>query len=361
MAKFPARAVRMRDWTLQEKVAFLRDPHSYAHRPRQVQTVETHFAWVFLAGHFAYKLKKPVRQDALDYRTVAAREHGCREEIRLNRRLAPTVYLSVLPLTSRNGTLVLGRGGRIEDWLVKMRRLNLNNMLDRTLVARSLNGVELARLSGMLARFYARAKRAPMAPGRYLARLRRGIAANRRALLRAGPAVSPRLVKSVTRAQREFVAQAREALAARGSFIVEGHGDLRAEHVCLGSPACVIDCLEFSRDLRLLDPAEELAFLSLEVERLGRKRLAAQLVRRILAASDDHVAAAVVDFYHSYRALARAKLAIWHLRDPAYADPRPWVKRANSYLRDADRHLHRAFTRPRDPRVPLGSAGTANC
>ncbi|MFI4889296.1 MAG: phosphotransferase [Steroidobacterales bacterium] len=322
---------------------------NYPHRPRQVLVLETHFAWVFLAGRYAYKLKKPVRHLAMDYRGLAGRKRGCQEEIRLNRRLAPSVYLSVIPLTLRGGSLSLGKHGRVQDWLVRMRRLSLPRMLDRTLLTRSLGDQELERLTRMLARFYARAKPAPTARGAYLARLRRGVSANRAALRAAGPAIRQALVESVTQAQRDFIHQARTPIAARGAHVVEGHGDLRAEHVCLGPPMCIIDCLEFSRDLRLLDPVEELAFLSLEIGRLGHKALGADLLRRFLVASNDHVPESVESFYLSYRASVRAKLAIWHLRDSQYTDPRPWIRRTNSYLRDADRHIRQALSRLRRP------------
>ncbi len=343
------RGRQLRACTLKEKVAFLSTAGNYPHRPRKVEAVETHFAWVFLAGRYAYKLKKPVRQRSMDYRSLAGRKRGCQQEIRLNRRLAPAVYLSTIALTRQGGSLSLGRNGRVQDWLVKMRRLSLPRMLDRTLAVRSLGDRERQRLARLLARFYARARRAPVTGGAYLARLRRGVAANLTELRAAGAAIRQVLVADVTDAQRDFLRQAHLALAARGTHVVEGHGDLRAEHVFLGSPMCIIDCLEFSRALRLLDPVEELAFLSLEIGRLGHRSLGADLMRRFLAASNDQVPESVISFYLSYRAMVRAKLAIWHLRDPQYPDPRPWIRRSNSYLRDADRHIRRALSRLRHP------------
>ena len=131
-------------------------------------------------------------------------------------------------------------------------------------------------------------------------------------------------------------------LGERGECVVEGHGDLRAEHVWLGPPPCVIDFLEFSRALRLFDPAEELAALSLEIERLGHPLLAAELVSRFRSASGDYVPEAIMSFYRSHRAATRAKLAIWHLGDPQFPNTRPWVARAHSCLKDALRHGRRA-------------------
>lgn len=329
--------------TLEDKVAFLRRPDSYPGRVRHVSTIETHFAWLFLTSRHVYKLKKPLRQDVMDYRTLAARERGCRDEVRLNRRLAPSVYLSVVPLTMQQDRLVLGPGGTVEDWLVLMRRLPASQMLDQVLAKRTLSTEELRKIIAMLARFYRRAEPAPMTPQAYMSRLLKQINDNEQALQAVEVADGPGRVEPVMTLQREILEQAGDALASRGASVVEGHGDLRAEHVCIGSPLCVIDCLEFSRELRLLDPLEEIAFLALEIERLRRPELARDLVRGFLTERDDPVAEAIVHFYQSHRATTRAKLAAWHLKDPQFPDPEPWITRACSYLQDAERHASEAL------------------
>jgi aminoglycoside phosphotransferase family enzyme len=331
-----------RPYGLDDKVAALRVPLSYPGGIRRVEAIETHFAWVFLAGRHAYKLKKPVRQAAMDYRSLAAREHGCREELRLNRRFAPQVYLGVVPLTVQGGSLVVGRGGAVVDWLVKMRRLPASGMLDRRLLRRALRRDELDRLCTRLAGFFARAESVPFGEETYIARLRREVLQNRRTLRGARAHGCRALADSAADTQREFITRARHLLEGRAGRVVEGHGDLRAEHVHLGPPVCVIDCLEFSRELRLLDPVEELAFLSLEVERLGWPRLAAEIPRRVCALRGDSVPEAVVSFYTSHRASTRAKLALWHVGDPQFPDARPWIARARSYLEDAHRHAQLA-------------------
>jgi aminoglycoside phosphotransferase family enzyme len=308
---------------------------TYPGRIRRVEAIETHFAWVFLAGHHAYKLKKPVRHAAMDYRSLAAREHGCREELRLNRRFAPDVYIAVLPLTVLDGSFAIGGRGPVADWLVKMRRLLSSGMLDRILLRRPLTRAELGRLCTELAGFFARAESAPSSDEAYVTRLRREVLENRRVI--RGARSCRALGDAVADTQREFIARARHLLAARAARVVEGHGDLRAEHVHLGPPVCVIDCLEFSRELRLLDPVEELAFLALEVERLGRPRVAAEILRRVGSLRADSVPEAVVRFYTSHRAATRAKLALWHVGDPQFPDARPWIAKARSYLRDAHR------------------------
>ncbi len=332
-----------RQVSLPEKVAFLRDPRSYRGGVRRVTAIETHFAWVFLTARHAHKLKKPIRHGAMDYRTLAAREQGCREELRLNRRFAPGVYRSVVPLVRRGGRLALDGYGEIVDWLVRMRRLPDAKMLDRVLARRRLRGGEFERLLRALTRFYGSVRPEPMQGAAYVARLARQITENRRALRRAGARARQQRADGVARAQRRFLRRARRLVGERATHLVEGHGDLRAEHVCLAAPVAVIDRLEFSRELRRMDPLEEIALLSLEIERLGHADLAARLVRRYCAATRDPAAPALVSFYLSQRASNRAKLAAWHLGDARFPDPRPWLARADSFLRDAGRHARDAL------------------
>ncbi len=128
---------------------------------------------------------------------------------------------------------------------------------------------------------------------------------------------------------------------ARAGRIVEGHGDLRPEHICLLPEPQIIDCLEFSRDFRILDPADELGFLALECERLGAPGLKRTIFDAYTELSGDTPPATLVHFYQSYRACMRAKVALWHLKEPALRDSRLWRARARDYLRLAREHVER--------------------
>ncbi len=348
-----------------EVIALLSDPgHGRGHR-RSVQTIETHFAWVFLVGGKAYKLKKPMRQTSMDYRMLAARERGCRNEVLLNRRLAPGIYLRARAIVRRRaGPLALGRGSSILDWVIEMRRLPARGMLDRAIVERRVKRSDLSRIVRRLARFFRSAEPLPMSGPLYLSRLRREILANARALAARDLGLSRRRIEPVIRSQLEFLASGAPMLAGRGGRLVDGHGDLRPEHVYVGSrgrEACVIDCLEFDRDLRRLDPAEEVAFLALECERLDARELTRELLERYREETSDSVTDAVFHFYMSRRAATRAKIAAWHLRDRQFAGQRrEWKARAHSYLRDAFVHIRaaqRALSAPAaEPTEPTGQA-----
>jgi aminoglycoside phosphotransferase family enzyme len=184
--------------------------------------------------------------------------------------------------------------------------------------------------------------------------MRRQVLRDGRALSRLQNAISQPLLRQVTAAQLRYLASERGELARRGLAVVEGHGDLRAEHVYAGDPSCVIDCLEFDRELRLLDPAAEMAQLALDIARLGRADTAAGLLRRFRRFSGDEPSEAVVQFYMSQGALTRAKLAANHVGDPQYPDPRPWIARTRRHLREALRHARNAL---REAGAPSGRGG----
>jgi aminoglycoside phosphotransferase family enzyme len=155
-------------------------------------------------------------------------------------------------------------------------------------------------------------------------------------------ALNRAMVDPVIHAQLAYISAAR-LLGSRGLHLVEGHGDLRLEHVCLGPPPSVIDCLEFDRDLRRLDPAEEIANLALGSGRLERADLAREFQHRYRNALGDPVPGDQFQFYMSQRAVIGAKTAAWHVRDPMYVDREVWIARANSYLDDAMRHVRCAL------------------
>jgi aminoglycoside phosphotransferase family enzyme len=290
---------------------------------------------VFLTGRFAYKLKKPVRYEFLDFRTVQARQRSCEEEVRLNRRLAPEVYLGVVPLTRNpDGGLRLGGFGEPVDWLVKMHRLPPERMLDRAIAQGTLTPPQVRGLALFLAEFYRNAPPVVMTAQAYRTRLDAEIAANLRHLRDSAYDLPGGLVERLCRAQADFLA-AHPALfdrRARNRRIIEAHGDLRPEHICLGPRPQIIDCLEFKREFRILDPADELSFLSLECARLGAANVEPLLFEVYREVTEDAPAAELIAFYKGYRACLRAKIAVWHLREPEVRTPEKWRALARTYL-----------------------------
>jgi aminoglycoside phosphotransferase family enzyme len=326
---------------LHEKVAFLRRAEAYAEPVDRVDAVETHMSWVFLANGWAYKLKKPARSPFLDFSTREARRLDCEEEVRLNRRLARDIYVGAVPLTwdQHEGLQLEGTGCPV-DWLVKMRRLPAERMLDRALASGAAQPHDAVRVATVLARFHRNLTPVEMTFGAYAQRLAEEIEASRAELEQPAYALDLGRVGAVAEGLIASLRSTAALLAERveGRRIVEGHGDLRPEHVCLLEPPVVIDCLAFNRDLRILDAADEISYLAMECERLDAAWFGAALIEAYRQAAEDAVAQTLVHFYSAFRALIRAKLAAWHTHDAPPEGRVKWISRALQYLGLAEAH-----------------------
>jgi uncharacterized protein len=327
----------------EELVRFLSEPASYPRRTSKVQCVQTHMAYVFLTDSFAYKLKKPVRYSFLDFSSVELRRAACEAEVRLNRRLAPTIYLGMLPVTrDLSGSLRLGEtpGGVAVDWVVWMRRLPADRMLDAVIRAGGPTRRELRGMVKKLVAFYRGAPVEPIEPAAYVEQLGRSVESDVSSLLAHADHLPLPAIEPVGAALRKQLEDGGGLFArrARDGRIVEAHGDLRPEHICLVMPPAIIDCLEFRRDFRILDPAEELAFLAMECERAGAAWIRRALFEAYAELSGDDPPKPVVEFHIGARALLRAKIAIWHLRngDPTATDR--WRSASLEYLQLAARY-----------------------
>ena len=328
--------------SLAEKLARLREPSAYRHAPARVDIVETHMSYVFLAGDRAYKMKKPVRFAFLDFSTIDAREADCREELRLNRRLAPQIYLAVVPLTlASSGEMSFGGEGEIVEWLVEMRRLPAERMLDRLIADGSLTARDIEALAGRLGEFYASAARSTISAHDYVAHFFREHAETCRIVTMRDFALDHDLPRALLdRVERLLVAQT-PALEARvrEKRIVDGHGDLRPEHICFCAPLAIFDCLEFNAQLRQVDPFDELAFLDLECDCLGAPQAGAAIVAATAERLGEAPPRPLFALYGACRALLRARLALAHLLDPAPRRKEKWAPLAHRYLALAEARL----------------------
>jgi aminoglycoside phosphotransferase family enzyme len=357
----------MESISLAEKVAFLGSADAHGHTSERVTCRETHMSWVFLVGDRVYKLKKPVRFPYLDFSSLERRHAACVAELVLNRRLAPDVYQRIVPLVRSGRTLRLGGPGEIVDWLVVMRRLDEAETLEHALLTRQLTVGQLDPLIATLARFYHRAGRVSISPSIHLSNWRRNLADNRRVLLDPRLGLPSGLVRRLDRVLRRFLAQRSEAIAARARrrCIVDGHGDLRPEHIWPGPPVRIIDCLEFNPQLRAIDPLDEIAYLGIECARLGGEQYGAYLTRRIGGRLPGGFSEELFTFYRCYRAMLRARLAIAHLLEPEPRTPAKWPRLARAYLELASREASRLerLLGGRSPRVraahwPIRSCAT---
>jgi aminoglycoside phosphotransferase family enzyme len=320
---------------LDTKVAALKQPATYPDGPTQVDIIETHMSWVFLTTRHAYKLKKPVRYDFLDFSTLAARRRNCEHEVRLNQRLAPDVYLGVVALAvDAGGRLVLDQPGEAVEWLVKMCRLPAEHMLEHLIMRGKVHEADLDPVATMLATFYKDSTPISIDGKRYHSQLERDIQYSLRELSRPQYELAGALIETIDNAAGGLLRDEPalfETRAAQGK-IIEGHGDLRPGHICLKPRPVIFDCLEFNRQFRLIDPADELAFLAMECERLGAPSVGETFFRVYRQITGDDPSPRLVNFHKASRACLRARLAIWHTHELEKPDWPKWQELAESYL-----------------------------
>jgi len=321
--------------TIADKRAFLESGVAWPGEPPPL-CLETHASFVFLTLDRAYKLKKPVRLPHADMRSVAARSHLCDEEFRLNRELAGDVYRRVVPLTlCPGGGLSIGGEGRPVDWLVEMERLPASAMLNRRIVeGPPPQPAEIDAVGARLVAFYS-GRKGSLADGRvYHARLGRELATDIRHLSEMSDRLEPVQVEEASAHVPALLEAARTEIEDRAStgLVVEGHGDLRAEHVCLTAPPVLFDRLEFGRAFRLIDPHDEVGALDLDCLKLGVDWIGPTLHRQLATAGIVLPAPGLLSLYRVLRCLTQARLSIDHLRDPYPRTPEKWAPRARWFI-----------------------------
>jgi uncharacterized protein len=328
-------------------------PSFYPHCPAQVELKQTHISYAFIAGDFVYKVKKPVHFAFLDCTRLGDRFHYCREEVRLNSRLSPGVYLGVFPILKRGDSFVLGPEARTEhpdavEYAVKMRRLPEDRMLDAMLAAGKVTSEMIRAIAGRIANFHAEAPSAHAWEYGSAAAIWRSVIddiAQNEAFLELTLRSSQ--FSEIDIFCRNFITAHWRDLNNRAleGRVREGHGDLRAEHICLlGDQIDVIDCVEFSEQLRYGDVASDIAFLAMDLDRLGASSFADELVEAYADTTGDHELAVFVPFYKCYRASVRGKVeSIRSLeREVASAERQRAHKLAKAYFSLACRYARAA-------------------
>jgi len=294
----------------------LAQPECYPHHPPQVEVVQTHISAVFLAGDVVYKLKKPVRFSFLDYSTLPLRQHYCQEEVRLNRRLAPTVYLGVVPILAAGDSYKVAdvalSDPRAVDYLVKMRRLPEERRLDSLVAADRVTKVGIHALAKRLVNFHQTAPTAQAAVSGTPDVIWQAIADNfQETASFVGQTLSAKQYELIQDFSRHFFAEHQELFSTRilQGRVREGHGDLRCEHVYfLDEGITIVDCIEFNSRLRTCDIASELGFLTMDLELQGAPVLAAELAHTYAVQMEDADFLRLLPFYQCYRAYVRGKV-----------------------------------------------------
>jgi aminoglycoside phosphotransferase family enzyme len=309
----------------------LADARAYPHPVDRVEVCQTHISVVFLAGSRVYKIKKPVDLGFLDFSTLERRRHFCAEEVRLNRRLAPSVYHGVVPINRAGDRLVVDQPGDLVEWAVQMERLPPEATL-RSWLQRGQGGPELiAALAGRLARFHADAEggEAVAAFGRFAV-----VAGNAREnFTQSADQVGATVSAAVFGRLREGTDDALNRLRpliddrARQGKPRDTHGDLHLDHVYLfpdrppPGDLVIIDCIEFNERFRFADPVADMAFLVMDLKLHGHRNLAGTFADAYFQAADDEPGQALLPLYTAYRATVRGKVEGMKYREKEVPEP----------------------------------------
>ncbi|MDN3671262.1 hypothetical protein QWY93_18330 [Echinicola jeungdonensis] len=295
--------------TTEEVVNFLKIKENYPDSPDELEVIETHMSWVFLTDNYAYKLKKQVIWNSLDLRLPEIRYRNCRDEIRLNKAMAEKVYIGLTPVNIlETGKLKIGGKGKPVDWLIKMKRLPEDSMLDWALKHRCLHFPDIRRAAVALAEYYRRQPSAEWDYHRHQTYLADEILKVKKELLSQEYGMPPDLILYITVTLLRFMKENGEMFEQRinSGKIIEAHGDLKPEHVCLSDPPVFIDCLEFEVTLKIMDIAEELSYLALGCEMLDSEPTGAYFIKIYKQLANDKIPDTLILFYKCKQALFRA-------------------------------------------------------
>jgi hypothetical protein len=302
-------------------LAALSEPALYPHPVRRVEIMQTHISWVLLTGDYAYKIKKPVDLGFLDFTTLAARRHYCEEELRLNRRLAPGLYLEVVPITGTVQRPAIGGDGPTIEYAVKMREFAQSALLDNALPRGEVGPAMIEALACRIADFHAQLAPQDATPGHdadstVLAPARENFAQMLPLIDTPADIATLTAIRDWTR--REFDARAAQFSQRYAAGCVrECHGDLHLGNIVLLDGAAVpFDCLEFNAALRWMDVMNEVAFLMMDLEAHGRRDLAFAFASTYLETSGDYAGVRLLPFYIVYRAVVRAKINLIRAAQP---------------------------------------------
>src|SRR6266511_498421 len=337
----------------QELTAFLESPASYPHRPTEIHAIQTHISWVFIASPFVFKVKKPVNLGFLDFSTLEKRHYFCQREIELNRRLAPEIYLGVVPIYKTGSDFSFNAEGEVVEYAVKMKELShggpdrrslgeggfLSELLEKNLVGEK----KINRLITTMNRFYKTESPTPEieqwgTPEKLKISTDENFAQVEPCV---GKTISQAAFETIRHFTNRFYIVNENLFCERiqQHRILDCHGDLHLDHIHLTPDATTIfDCIEFNDRFRFIDIANDLAFLAMDFDFEGRTDLGNLLLRNAAREFGDDGILKVSDFYKCYRAFVRGKVQSIQGISMKTTTPEEHAKQAARYFRLALRY-----------------------
>jgi len=338
--------------TLPPVVEALLKPQAYPHRPPKIELVQTQMSFVFLTGEYVYKVKKPVNLGYLDYTTLEKRHFFCRQELELNRRLCPDVYLAVVPITmslrgaKRRSNLVELEGqGKAVEYAVRMKQLPQDRMMDVLLPRGEVTPEMVARVAEKLGDFHKKAEtNEEIAAFGKLDVIRHNCDENFTQTEKyIGLTISRAKYERIKGYTDNFIKSNASVFEKRirEGRIRDCHGDLHAAHVCFTDDICIYDCIEFNDRFRYCDVASEIAFLAMDLDRYQQAGLSRHLVNTYVDLSHDEELLKLLDLYKCYRAYVRGKVESFKLDDPliSQSEKAKALESARSYFQLAESYI----------------------
>ena len=346
---------------MESLVEALSHPKAYPHPTGTIEVVETHISWIFLTESLAYKIKKPLNLGFLDFSTLEKRHHYCNEELHLNRRLCPEIYLSVVPVICDGDTFIVDAEGLIVDYAVKMVRFDRTMELDRMLAQKLLTGKHIDRLANMIAQFHTSLPSVPAESGCghpdkiVKPMLHNFIAMESIALTKTEIDQLEELKAwTIQEHQRLYSLLLQRKI---GGFIRQCHGDMHTGNMVLWQNRIFLfDCIEFNEQFSNIDVISDLAFLFMDLDHGGEPRLAWRLLNNYLMETGDYNALPLLLFYSLYRAMVRAKVtAIRYAQTSGQGTDQQILEEHRSYIQ-----LAQGYSSPKKPLLimTLGVSGS---
>ncbi len=331
---------------LPELIKALLDPQGYPDPPQKVELIQTQISYIFLAGEYVYKIKKPVDMGFLDYTTLEKRLYYCQREVELNRRLCADVYLGVAPITQQMGRYVIDGKGKALEYAVKMRRLPQEAMMDTLLAKNKVTPKMVGEVAKTVADFHKRAATSAeiAATGGIEAVIKNTSENFAQTDKYFGIIIEPETYRRIRKYTEDFIKINTPLFRKR---MVEGrvrdcHGDLHAAHVCFyKKDICIYDCIEFIDRLRYTDVCADVAFLAMDLDHYGRRDLADIFIKAYIKESGDKELIRLLNFYKCYRAYVRGKVGCFQYDDPQIpAGEKERIKdNARSYFKLAESYV----------------------
>lgn len=321
---------------------------------------QTQMSFVFLTDKHVYKVKKPVNLGYLDYTTLEKRRFFCHQEVELNRRLCPDVYLEVVTITQDDGNIVVNGKGKVIDYAVKMRRLPQTKMMNLLLAEDQVSPEMVTGLAQKLAEFHhnAQTNDAISAFGKIESITQNTEENFTQTAKYIGVTISPEKYQHIKDYTNRFIERNAALFEQRVAVgrIRDCHGDLHAAHICFANGICIYDCIEFNDRFRYCDVASEIAFLAMDLDHYGRADLSGHFVNSYVDSSQDRELKGLLKFYKCYRAYVRGKVESFKLDDPYISESE---KRQTKSIAIGYFDLAHSYTRPKPILlVTVGLVGT---